>query len=191
MVNKEFIKSLNLFEQIVLCFCVYLFVIIAIVSNLVVAGFNAVVRAIKWIRVHIAQWFDKCVRTIARNGYFYSLSEYNMANLRKGVAITIAFIVSISLLIGGVAIRNNIQKEKYQSAMMNVEFEYVVGSETTNVENDEYHTWWDIAEEYCPSFMIISNFGEKETNYLKLLYYYNGGAHELQRGEVVKVPILE
>ena len=186
--NKRFIAKLSLPERIVLSIFMYAWfaVEIAILATVYCALWTW--DKFKKLKVRIAAWFDRCVKKMAKNGYIFSLSEYNMAKLRRGVLVAIAFALCVSFLIAGIAIRNNIERETLEQGLANVTFEYV----TAGYDEGEYYTWWSIAKAYCPSYMHVSNFGSVEDgNYLQLLYEYNGGNHVLRDGEQICVPILE
>jgi hypothetical protein len=186
--NPKFIKNLNLFERIVVSLFVYGFIAFIIASRLVVYGWQCMVKGMKWVKVHIAAWFDKCVKRIARNGYIFSLSEYNLAKLRKTVCYVLVAVFIVVLLLSGVAIRDNIEDRRVETALENVTFVEVVAGKG----DGEYYTWWSIAEEFCPDFMQVANFcANPELDYLELLYSYNGGHHVLRAGERVIVPILK
>lgn len=186
--NKRFVARLSLFERIILSIFMYAWFAVEIAILAVVYCALWAWDGLKKLKVHIAAWFDRCVKKLAKNGYIFSLSEYNMTKLRRGVLVVIAFVLCLSFLIGGIAIRNNIEKENLEQALANVSFEYVIAGK----DEGEYYTWWSIAEAYCPSFMHVSNFDSVEDgNYLALLYEYNGGKHVLRDGEHVCVPILE
>lgn len=186
--NKRFIARLSLFERIILSIFMYAWFAVEIAILAVVYCALWAWDGLKKLKVRIAAWFDRCVKKLARNGYIFSLSEYNMAKLRRGVLVAIASVLCISFLIAGIAIRNNIERETLEQGLANVTFEYV----TAGSDEGEYYTWWSIAKTYCPSYMHVSNFGSVEDgNYLQLLYEYNGGNHVLRDGEQICVPILE
>ena len=186
--NKRFIAKLSLPERIILSIFMYAWFAVEIAILSVVYFVAWAWDGMKRLKVRIARWFDKCVKKAARNGYIFSLSEYNLAKLRRYVLVVIAFVLCVSFLIGGIAIRNNIQKEKIEHGLENVTFEYAIGG----YDEGEYHAYWTIAEEYCPSYMHISNFGSIEDgNYLALLYYYNGGSSMIYDGQIIRIPIME
>ena len=186
--NKRFIAKLSLPERIILSIFMYAWFAVEIVIISIVCFAVWAWEGFLKLKTRVARWFDKCVKKLARNGYIFSLSEYNLAKLRRYALVVIASVLCISFLIVGISIRNNIEKENLEQALANVSFEYVMAGE----DEGEYYTWWSIAEAYCPSFMYVSNFDSVEDgNYLALLYEYNGGNHVLRDGECVCVPILE
>jgi hypothetical protein len=79
------------------------------------------------------------------------------------------------------------QERRVDEAKENVEYITIVAGSRVG----EYHTWWEIACEFCPDFMVVHNFRTDNRNYLNYLYEVNGGKHLLREGEAVLVPILE
>ena len=186
--NKRFIAKLSLFERIILSIFMYAWFAVEIVIISIVCFAVWAWEGFLKLKTRVARWFDKCVKKLARNGYIFSLSEYNMAKLRRYVLVVIAFVLCISFLIVGISIRDNAQRAKIEHGLENVTFEYAIGG----YDEGEYHAYWTIAKEYCPSYMYVSNFGSiEEGNYLELLYYFNGGSSMIYEGQVICIPIME
>ena len=116
--NKRFIARLSLFERIILSIFMYAWFAVEIAILAVVYCALWAWDGLKKLKVHIAAWFDRCVKKLAKNGYIFSLSEYNMTKLRRGVLVVIAFVLCLSFLIGGIAIRNNIEKENLEQGSL-------------------------------------------------------------------------
>ncbi len=181
MMKPEFVKRFNFFERMILSFFLYIWIGVEMVILLCEAGVRFVIKIARICGVHIAKWYRKCADAIS--------------NARKDLlfrALTPAvFALIVVLMLAGLVVYESILHYKrdlhVNAALENVEIEYVVAGK----DEGEYYTWWAIAENYCPKYMEVTNWGDCDCNYLALLYSYNGGYHTLQDGELIAVPILK
>ena len=181
MFSKKFWQSLRTWEKVLLYVTVIPFILLRITINFIIIPF----AHWSWEKMKLCWYWTKIAYRRAIEWFrWVRTSPVGRKHFRRIVTSCLTGLLAISVVVCLICIRNNAEDCEVEEALDNmytIEYHVVSGD-----------SWWSIAYENCPSYMVVG--GNRATlDYLELLYSFNEKLAEkeyLHIGDVVTIPIM-